>query len=393
MGKSALLIYHQQEEETHEMKHRQIRKKCVSILLTLVMLLSIFPVNLTASAEEHTHGEGCYCPGGELVCTLEESEGHTHGEDCFCPGGELICTLSEAEPFLTAAGEVTTSAEFVAAVQAGGEVKLGADITVDLATQPTITVDKAVTIDCNGHTLTITGGTIQSPMFKVVETGDLTLVNAKIKQEKGLTIKSNAGKVTVKSTQGAGIEVNTFIATNDYSGTLTVVDGTISAKTVIVGESRGDIDIHGGTFSSNGSCFYNIHNQGNDKSFKVCNATITAGEYGNCVYFDNAYNKNNEISNTILNSTNGDCVSLNYGSVALRGVTATSNNNRCVYVYAGSVEIFGGNYTAKDDCVYADDNVYVSGSTVTLHVGATFTATADTGNGCGSEDSYVCCQD
>ena len=374
------------------MKHRQIRKKCVSILLTLVMLLSIFPVNLTASAEEHTHGEGCYCPGGELVCTLEESEGHTHGEDCFCPGGELICTLSEAEPFLTAAGEVTTSAEFVAAVQAGGEVKLGADITVDLATQPTITVDKAVTIDCNGHTLTITGGTIQSPMFKVVETGDLTLVNAKIKQEKGLTIKSNAGKVTVKSTQGAGIEVNTFIATNDYSGTLTVVDGTISAKTVIVGESRGDIDIHGGTFSSNGSCFYNIHNQGNDKSFKVCNATITAGEYGNCVYFDNAYNKNNEISNTILNSTNGDCVSLNYGSVALRGVTATSNNNRCVYVYAGSVEIFGGNYTAKDDCVYADDNVYVSGSTVTLHVGATFTATADTGNGClttASHGKYV----
>lgn len=396
MGKSALLIYHQQEEETHEMKHRQIRKKCVSILLTLVMLLSIFPVNLTASAEEHTHGEGCYCPGGELVCTLEESEGHTHGEDCFCPGGELICTLSEAEPFLTAAGEVTTSAEFVAAVQAGGEVKLGADITVDLATQPTITVDKAVTIDCNGHTLTITGGTIQSPMFKVVETGDLTLVNAKIKQEKGLTIKSNAGKVTVKSTQGAGIEVNTFIATNDYSGTLTVVDGTIGAKTVIVGESRGDIDIHGGTFSSNGSCFYNIHNQGNDKSFKVCNATITAGEYGNCVYFDNAYNKNNEISNTILNSTNGDCVSLNYGSVALRGVTATSNNNRCVYVYAGSVEIFGGNYTAKDDCVYADDNVYVSGSTVTLHVGATFTATADTGNGClttASHGKYVFADD
>lgn len=355
------------------MKHRQIRKKCVSILLTLVMLLSIFPVNLTASAEEHTHGEGCYCPGGEL-----------------------ICTLSEAKPFLTAAGEVTTSAEFVAVVQAGGEVKLGADITVDLATQPTITVDKAVTIDCNGHTLTITGGTIQSPMFKVVETGDLTLVNAKIKHEKGLTIKSNAGKVTVKSTQGAGIEVNTFIATNDYSGTLTVVDGTISAKTVIVGESRGDIDIHGGTFSSNGSCFYNIHNQGNDKSFKVCNATITAGEYGNCVYFDNAYNKNNEISNTILNSTNGDCVSLNYGSVALRGVTATSNNNRCVYVYAGSVEIFGGNYTAKDDCVYADDSVCVSGSTVTLHVGATFTATADTGNGClttASHGKYVFADD
>ena len=378
------------------MKHRQIRKKCVSILLTLVMLLSIFPVNLTASAEEHTHGEGCYCPGGELVCTLEESEGHTHGEDCFCPGGELICTLSEtentasssddaaelpgeAEPFLTAAGEVTTSAEFVAAVQAGGEVKLGADITVDLAPQPTITVDKAVTIDCNGHTLTITGGTIQSSMFKVVETGDLTLVNAKIKQEKGLTIKSNDGKVTVKSTQGAGIEVDTFIAFN--SGTLTVIDGTISAKSVIVGKSFGDIDIHGGTFSSNRSCFYNIQNQ-TERSFKVCNATITAGGYGNCVYFDNAYNKNNEISNTILKSDNGACVSLRYGSVALRGVTATSVNKECVSASYGSVEIFGGNYTAKDDCVYA------YGGKVTLHVGATFTATADTGNGCLAAASY-----
>ena len=207
---------------------------------------------------------------------------------------------------------VTDATGFVAAVQAGGEVKLGANITVDFAAQPTITVDKAVTIDCNNYTLTITGGTFQSSMFNVAETGNLTLVNAKIKQENGSTIKPNAGKVTVQSTQDAGIEVNTFIGTNAYSGTLTVVDGTISAKSAIVGRSSGDIDIQGGTFRSEYNCFNSISNQSDDKSFKVCNATITAGGYGKCVDFNNAYSSSNEISDTILNSANGDCVYLRY---------------------------------------------------------------------------------
>ena len=287
-----------------------------------------------------------------------------------------------AAPAAPAAVKIVASAtEFAAAVEAGGEVKLGADITVDLGTQPTITVDKAVTIDCNGRTLTITGGNYSNSVFNVAETGDLTLVNAKIKQDNGSTIKPNAGKVTVRSTQGAGIEVNTFIGTNDYSGTLTVVDGTISAKSVIVGESAGDIDIQGGTFLSEYNCFYNISNQFNDKNFKVRNATITAGRYGKCVDFNNAYNSN-EISNTILNSTNGDCVYLRYGNVTLDNVTATSANGKCVYVSSSSAEIFGGKYTAKDDCVYA------YGGKVTLHVGATFTATADTGNGCLAAASY-----
>lgn len=297
------------------------------------------------------------------------------------PTAALAVDGPAAAPAAPAApATVTTADDFAAAVQAGGEVKLGADITVDLATQHTITVDKAVTIDCNGRTLTVTGSP-SGILFTVAETGDLTFVNAKIEQEKGSTIKSNAGKVTVQSTQDTGIVVNTFIAINDYSGTLTVVDGTISAKSVIVGESRGDIDIHGGTFSSNGSCFYKIHNQENDKSFKVCNATITAGGYGKCVDFNNAYSSN-EISDTILNSTNDDCVSLVYGSVALRGVTATSANGKCVYVSSSSAEIYGGVYTAKDDCINVDSG------TVTLHVGATFTATADTGNGCLTAGSY-----
>lgn len=282
-------------------------------------------------------------------------------------------------PAAPAAVKIVASAtKFAAAVEAGGEVKLGANITVDLAAQPTITVDKAVTIDCNGHTLTITGGNYSNSVFNVAETGDLTLVNAKIKQENGSTIRPNAGKVTVRSTQGAGIEVNTFIDTN--SGTLTVVDGTISAKSAIVNESHGNIDIQGGTFRSEYNCFNSISNQSDDRSFKVRNATITAGGSGKCVYFSNAY-FNNEISNTVLNSADGDCVSLRYATVALRGVTATSVNGTCVYVSSGSAEIFGGEYTAKDDCVYA-------GGTVTLHVGATFKATADTGNGCLTAGSY-----
>lgn len=63
------------------------RKKWLAFLLVVCMLLTAMPVSAfadTGSGDERT-----------LVCGLEESAGHTHDESCVCPGGELICGLEE----------------------------------------------------------------------------------------------------------------------------------------------------------------------------------------------------------------------------------------------------------------------------------------------------------
>lgn len=63
------------------------RKKWLALLLTVCMMLTAVPVS--AFADTGTGDER------RLVCGLEESVGHTHDESCVCPGGELICGLEE----------------------------------------------------------------------------------------------------------------------------------------------------------------------------------------------------------------------------------------------------------------------------------------------------------
>lgn len=85
------------------------RKKWLAFLLVVCMLLTAMPVSAfadTGSGDErtlvcgleesagHTHDESCVCPGGELICGLEEG-GHTHGDACYTEEQRLTCTSEE----------------------------------------------------------------------------------------------------------------------------------------------------------------------------------------------------------------------------------------------------------------------------------------------------------
>ena len=444
--------------------------------------------------EGHTHGESCYdhienreiatspdASKKNLICHLDDQEGHTHTEACICPGGELNCGFKETEeskkdstvldkgafdedraftsdietatpsealkapmPMLTAAGEVTTSAEFVAAVKAGGEVKLGQDITVDLAADAgnkTIPLANNVTIDCNGFTLSRTGS---GSLLQVNEGVTLTLANAQLNIENGF-VATNDGVVTVESTGTKGVKAAWLVNTNN--GTLTVKDGTFNVRGVVF-SSSGTVDIQGGTFTATGynnTCFGKIKGTMTLKNAKVTatyscvtihdggdvtitDATLVSEKYGvegrggrvtivggsfeadrSCVYVDGAETVA-IIENTIFSSDDGGCIKADHQStVTLTDVTAstqkgtclstsggskmtvvggkftaTDASGKCLYAEGGVTEISGGEYTAVDDCVYAESSI------VTLHQGTTFTATADSGNGCLRQRGNYC---
>lgn len=216
----------------------------------------------------------------------------------------------------------TTADELIGALNAaasGDVVTLGADITVDPATFETFAVNKEVTIDCNGHKLSAdnAGG---APLFTVSKGGTLTLVDAQI-DASGTVVGTNAGAVVVRSSVGAGISAGTFVATNP--GSLTIEGGSFHASTAIVGLSTGTIEVRSGAFYSNKNCFNNIIGKATFRD-----ATMTAADGGYCL--------------TVLQD--------------------------------GNVEIYGGKYTATDDCIF-------SSGKVVLHVGASFEATNDS-DGC-----------
>lgn len=85
------------------------RKKWLAFLLVVCMLLTAMPVSafadtgsgaertLVCGLEEsagHAHDESCVCPGGELICGLEEG-GHVHNDACYTEEQQLICTSEE----------------------------------------------------------------------------------------------------------------------------------------------------------------------------------------------------------------------------------------------------------------------------------------------------------
>lgn len=224
----------------------------------------------------------------------------------------------------------TTTDELIGALNAaasGDVVTLGADITVDPATFGTFAVNKEIAIDCNGHKLSAdnAGG---APLFTVSRDGTLTLVDAQI-DASGTVVDTNAGAVVVRSTVGAGISAGTFVATN--SGSLTIEGGSFHASTAIVDLClpTGTIEVRSGTFCSNKDCFNTIIGKATFRD-----ATMTAANGGNCL--------------TVLKS--------------------------------GNAEIYGGKYTATDDCI-------ISSGKVVLHIGASFEATNDS-DGCLSGDGY-----
>ena len=164
-----------------------------------------------------------------------------------------LCSISWAD-----ATEVKTEVELTAAVSKGGEIKLGAGIT--LTSMLTIPADKTVTLDLNGLSITSAGKVIKNNGIltitdtkgggKIISTGN-TAVGV------GDNSKTTIKTAIIESVEGAVI---TGYATG---ATINIEDGTFSASDNAVVAGNGNrtneagaertvgntINISGGTFN------------------------------------------------------------------------------------------------------------------------------------------------
>ena len=132
-----------------------------------------------------------------------------------------------------------------------------------------MTVEKKITLDFGGFTLSSVGGVYQSGndcIFNVASTGSLTLIDAQISTGqyqyssstgKGDFIGENNGTVTVESTKGFHIQAGNFIYEN--YGDVVVKDGWFQLSSCFIGDSYGTVKIFSGNFKNEGCCFDTIY--------------------------------------------------------------------------------------------------------------------------------------
>ena len=199
----------------------------------------------------------------------------------LCSIISLIMVFVMAVPMTVSADtakHVKDAGELQAAVNAGGEIVLDADITASI----TILADKNITLDLNGKTLTNEAGnhTITNEGTLTIK-GDGTVDN--VSHKKGALV--NKGTATINGGTFTRSQEASKSPTDDggnswyvirNQGTLTVNDGTVTNNSKFSSLVRND-----GTMNINGGTFTNIFNTiKNDATgtMIISAGTITSGD-------------------------------------------------------------------------------------------------------------------
>ena len=235
--------------------------------------------------------------------------------------------------------EVGTAEQLKAAVANGGEIKLTADVTVDAY----VTINKAMTLDLGGKTLTSDAGG-----FDVYK--DFTLKNG--------TVNTATWGVWVQS--GAKFTLEADAAVNaDQNTTLT------NAPALIVVQEGTTLDIYGKA-TAKGENFAVSGNGSNGQGGVVLNvyegAEITSPE-GIALYFPNTATLN--ISGGTVKGTSGAYIKS--GSATISGGSIIANGAQANYEYYGNGANSTGDALIIDKCNYpgGDPTVSITGGTFT----------------------------
>ena len=192
--------------------------------------------------------------------------------------------------------EVSTADELVTAMNKGGNVKLMADISD--AEQATIPANVSVTLDLNGHNISIdhsANTTEATSLFNVKQGASLTIngegkvhaIAAKTLTKVSSIINNEAGTVQVNG----GTYSMTYGSYNDGYLIPTIIDtnSTLGAATTT---------ISGGTFSHTRNMFRNFSNNSNSEN--PAKLVITGGSFSGIVT-DEAAIWNQKPSNSVPN--------------------------------------------------------------------------------------------
>ena len=219
-----------------------------------------------------------------------------------------LCSVSWAD-----ATEVKTEAELTTAVSNGGEIKLGANIT--LTSMLTIPADKTVTLDLNGLSITSAGKVIKNNGIltitdtkgggKIISTGN-TAVGV------GDNSKTTIKTAIIESVEGAVI---TGYATG---ATINIEDGTFSASDNAVVAGNGNRTNEAGAERTVGNTI-NI-------SGGVFNGEITTSGYVACGIYA-PWKDNINVTGGTFNITGGAGIVARAGNVTVTNAVFNTTGN------------------------------------------------------------------
>ena len=264
---------------------------------------------LPADPDAHNFEDGkCDCG---YVCTHE-----TYSEGVCVDCGEVIYTYDEATDTYT----VYTFAALKAALTAGGNIILGADIirenTKDITAVPE---NITAVLDLNGKTIT-SAPAVPGVNYEIIcVNGNLTIKDS----DTNGTITANS-VISCIYVEGGNltIEAGNFICDPDlsyavdvYSGNAVINGGTFNSFNVVEGKAV----INGGTFTD-----FNVSDGGN--------AVINGGEFQSCIWTSGSL---------IINGGTFYGEKFVYdGTFDIYGGTFYGVN----YVYGGTFDIYGGEF-------------------------------------------------
>lgn len=296
-----------------------MRKRVISWLLTVVMVVSLLPTSvladtLAADQEQQTQQEQIAPVDTENTVLAEDEETQEQQE----PAPETPVSRSVrsggAAPMLAAAGAVQDigTAEAFAAMEPGGNYQLTADITV---TAP-YAKDFTGTFDGNGHTVTLAleneAGECQALFSKIAASGKV--------QNLGI-----AGTVTGKKYVG-GIAGKNAGSIENCKNTAAIKGASADGRWIggIAGET------------SNGSKILNCYNIGTISSDRSGKGVCLGGIVGNApsAQISNCYNAGQIVTKSTTN----------YGAIAGYGYGVTVSN--CYFI---AVDNLKGVYDAETE--------------------------------------------
>ena len=366
-------------------------KKVLSLVLALVMALSLC-TSAWATSEETSESTGATAgteTGGTGANGTEG--GKTSSEE---NGGQATTCVAE-----TGSKQYMTLQAAIDAAKRNATVKLLTD------TEENVTINNAMTLDLNGHTLnggtekgkpalTITARTVTIKDSSEAQTGTImredTAENSGVSSHYVIDIQGNAWVIfesgTVKNGSGndSGKGASLVRVGDDsvakYPG-LNIKGGTFTQDNFIVIEvDSGDLFLNGGTLNSTNSYAIEDWHRATIKGGTV-NGTVAAWTYSG------GHNSDLSISG---GTVNGDVKSVNYGStedrvakVSITGGTVTGTLG--TYTYSGglnpiddaakaTIEVTGGTFNNDPTKYVAENSAITKNSDGTFGVAKTYLA-------------------
>ena len=203
---------------------------------------------------------------------------------------------------------VTDAAGLKTALEAGGKVKLGSDITMN--TKYDIVIRKDVVLDLNGCTITKSYGELNHFIF-VINGGSLTIEDSKGNGEIDAT-HSNYGYGIQLIGSGSSFELK--------SGTIRTTQETVDIYTLA---SNSTIKISGGSLISTGDNVLGV--RGSGTAVEITGGEMTSGGQGG-VYISGFYGGTDSIQFTMTGGT----------------LTHTGGASGAIQLYKGATVTIGG---------------------------------------------------